>query len=162
MDASSSESLFTTKTKLNGKMGVDFFFTFELLHPNMRASLQLIAARTSFWWISGSPEVSLRIFDSWLYTRRISLRNENHNETIDMLAYTSVRLKYLETLSETRIIPVKQNQLFPREIFENAPVRWTTIAANTSCTFNWSCTENYWGINSSISDKFDNSDEVNQ
>ena len=61
---------------LYGKLGIDFFSTFELLYTNMKIKLRLIRARPSFYMISDNPNVSLGIVDCSLYTRRIALKDD--------------------------------------------------------------------------------------
>ena len=58
---------------LSGELGVDIFYTFELLHPNMNIRLQLIRARPKFYMIKDNANFSLGIVDYSLYTRRIAL-----------------------------------------------------------------------------------------
>ena len=104
MDAPLSEPFFTRGMKmlsrtdgfmLYGKLGVDFFFTSELLYLNMKIRLLLIRARPNFYMISKNPNVSLGTVDCSLYTRRIALRDDYHNKRINMLAYTPVEFNYL-------------------------------------------------------------------
>ena len=75
---------------LYGKLGIDFFSTSQLLHPNMKIRLRLIRARPNFNMISDNPNVSLGIVDCSLYTRRIALKDDYHKKTMDMLAYALV------------------------------------------------------------------------
>ena len=63
---------------LYGKLGVDFFSTSEFLYPNMKNRLRLIRARLNFYMISDNPNVSRRIVDCSLYTRRIALKIDHH------------------------------------------------------------------------------------
>ena len=130
---------------LFGKSGVDFFFTSELLYPNMKVRLRLIRARPNFYTISNNPNVSLGIVDCSLYTRRIALKDDYHKKRMDMLAYTRVEFNYLETLAKTFIIPARQNQFIQENIFNNAPVRRISIVMNTNSAFTGSYTENpFW------------------
>ena len=82
---------------LYGKIGVGFFFTSELLPPNMKFRLRLIRARPSFYKISDNPNVSLGFVDCSLYTRRIALKDEYQKKRKEMLAYTPAEFNYLET-----------------------------------------------------------------
>ena len=154
MEAPLSEPFFTRRMKmlsrpdgfmLYGELGVDFFSTSELLYPNMKVRLRLFRARPNFYMISDNPNVSLRIVDCSLYTRRIALKDDYHKKRIDMLAYTPVEFNYLETLAKTFIIPARQNQFFQDNISNNAPVRRIAIAMNTNSAFTGSYTENpFW------------------
>ena len=154
MEAPLSEPLFTGRMKmlsrtdgflLYGKLGVDFFSTSELLHPNLKFRLRLIRARPTFYMISDNPNVSLGIVDRSLYTRRIALKDDYHKKRMDMLAYTPVEFNYLETLAKTFIIRARQNQFIQENIFNNAPVRRIAIAMNTNSAFTGSYSENpFW------------------
>ena len=154
MEAPLSEPFFTRRMKLlsrldgfmlYGKLGVDFFSTSELLYPNMKVRLRLMRARPNFYMISDNPNVSLGIVGCSLYTRRIALKVDYHKKRMDMLAYTRVELNYLETLAETFIIPVRQNQFIQENIFNNAPVCRIAIAMNTNSAFTGSYTElSFW------------------
>ena len=79
---------------LYGKLGVDFFFTSEMLYPNLKFRLQLIRARPNFYMISDNPNSSLGIVDCSPYTRRIALKDDYHKKRMDMLAYTPVEFNY--------------------------------------------------------------------
>ena len=116
MEAPLSEPFSTRRMKmlsrpdgfmLYGKLGVEFFFTSELLYPTMKIMLRLIRASPSFYMISDNPNVSLRIVDCSLYTRRIGLEDDYHKKRMDMLAYTPVEFNYFETLVRTFIIPAR-------------------------------------------------------
>ena len=98
MKAPLPEPLFTRRMKmlnrpdgfiLHGKLGVDSL-TSELLYPNMKIRLRLIRARPNFYMISDNPNVSLRIVDCSLYSRRIALKDDYHKKRLDMPAYTPV------------------------------------------------------------------------
>ena len=134
--------------------------------------------------ISDNPNVSLRIVNCSLYTRRIGLKEDCHTKRMDVLAYASVEYNYMETLAKTFIIPSSQNQFIPENIFNNAPIRRIAMAMITNSAFTGSFTENpFWyqqfdlrqigilrggslktrfGINNSISDKLEYSGESNQ
>ena len=121
------------------------FSTYGLLFSNIEIRLRPIRARPNFYKISDNPNVSLRIIDCSLYTRRIALKNDYHKKRMDMLAYTPVELNYLETLAATFIFPARQNQFILENIFNNAPVCQFAIAMNTKCAFTGSYTENpFW------------------
>ena len=130
---------------LYGKLGIDFFSTFELLYPNMKITLRLIRARPNFYMISDNPSISLGIADCSLYTRRIALKDDYHKQRKEMLAYAPVAYNYLETLAKTFIILARQNQFIHKNIFNNAPIRQVAIAMNTNSAFTGSFTENtFW------------------
>ena len=127
------------------KLGVDFFFTSDLLYPNMKIRLRLIRARPNFYMISDNPNASLGIVDCSLCIRRIVLKDDYHKKRMDMLAYTPVEFNYLDTLAKTFIIPARQNQFIEENIFNNAPVRRIAVAMNTNSAFTGSHTKNpFW------------------
>ena len=62
-----------------------------------------------------------------------------------MLGYIPVAFNYLETLARTLIVPVKQDQFFQENIFNNTPVRRIAIAMNANSAFTGSHSENpFW------------------
>ena len=63
---------------LYGKLGIDFFSTFELLYPNMKIRLRLIRAQSNFYMISDNPNVSPGNVDCSIYTRRNALKDDYH------------------------------------------------------------------------------------
>ena len=141
MEAPLSEPFFTRRMKLlsrpdgfmlYGKLGVDFFSTYELLYPNVRIRLRLIRTRPNFYMISDNPNVSLGIVDCSLYTRRIDLKDDYQKKRMDRLAYTPVEFNYLETLAKTFNFPARQNQFIQENCFKKGPVRRIAIAMNTN------------------------------
>ena len=44
---------------LNGKLGVDFITTLDLLYPDMKIRLRLTRTRPNFYMIIDNPKVSL-------------------------------------------------------------------------------------------------------
>ena len=126
---------------LYGKLGVNFFSTSELLYPNMKVRLCQIRGRPNFY-ISDNPKGSPGIVDCSFYTRRIALKDDYHEERMDMLAFTPVEDNYSETSAKTFINPDRQNQVFQENIFNNSPVRRIAIAMNTNSVFTGSYTEN--------------------
>ena len=110
MEAPLSEFFFTRRKEmlsrpdgfmLYGKIGVDFFSTSDLLHPNVKIMLRLIRATPNSYMISDNPNVSLGIVDCSLYTRRIARKDDYHNKRLDMLIllWSSTFWKLLERLS---------------------------------------------------------------
>ena len=124
---------------------VELFSTSELFYPTTKIKSRLIRARPNFYVISDNPDVSLGTVDGSLYTRRIALEDNYHKKRIDLLAYTPVEFKYLETLAKTFIMPARQNQFFQGSIFNNAPGRRIAIAMITNSAFTRSFNENpFW------------------
>ena len=93
---------------LYGKLGIDFFSTFELLYPNMKIRLRLIRARPSFYLIIDNPNVSVGNVDCSVHTRHIGLQDDYHRRRKDMLAYAPVEYICFEALAKTFIIPARQ------------------------------------------------------
>ena len=124
---------------LYGKLGVDFFSHSELLYPNMKIRERLIRARSNFYVISDNLNVSLGTVDCSLYTR-IALKDNYHKKRMDMLTYTPVEFKYLETLAKTFINPARQKQFIQENNFNIAPVRRVARAMNTNSAFTGSYT----------------------
>ena len=124
MEASLSENFFTKRMKMldrhdsfrYGELGVNFFSTSEMLHPNMKIRLRLIRTRPIYFLIS------LGVVDCSLYTRRTALKEDYHKKGMDMLAYTPVEFIYTETLTKTFIVPARQN----RFIQENSSNKQTS------------------------------------
>ena len=120
---------------LYGKLGVEFFSTYDLLCLNMKISVQIIRARPNFHLITDNPIFSLGIVDCSLHTRRIAIKEDYHKKRMEMLAYTPVQFNSLETLAKTFIIPAGQNHFIQENIFNNAPVRRFALAMNTNSEF---------------------------
>ena len=154
MQAPLSEPFFTRGMKmlskpdgfmLYGKLRVEFFSTSELLYPNKKIKIRLIRAKPNFYIISDNPNVSLRIVDCSLHTRRFARKDNFRKKRIDMLAYTAVEFNYMETLAKSFVIPAGQNQFIQQNIFNNALIRRIAIAMNTNSAFTGSYTENpFW------------------
>ena len=85
--------------------------------------------------ISDNSNVSPEIVDCSLYTRRIALKDDKQKKRVDMLAYTPVEFKYLETLAMTFIIPASRDQFIHENIVNKAPVRCIAVAMNKTSTF---------------------------
>ena len=144
MEAPLSEPFFTRRMKMLSrsggfmlyvKLGVDFFYTSEVLYPNMKFRLRLVRARPNCCMISDNPNVSLGSVDCSFYIHRFALKDDYHKKRIDTLAYTPVEFNYLEILAKTLIIPARQNRFIQENIFNNAPVRRFAIAMNTNSAF---------------------------
>ena len=147
---------------LYDNMGVDFFSTSELLHPNMKIRLWLIRARPKFYMISDNPNVSLGIVDCSLSTRLIAPNDDYHKKRLDMLAYTPVEFNNSEPLAKSLIISARQNQFIQENTFNNSAVRRNAIAMNTNTEFTSGYKEKFSGMNNLISNKLEYSEKVNQ
>ena len=166
-----SDPFFTKRMKLLGRpdgfvlygeLGIDLFSNSELLYPNMKIRQRLYRARPNFYMISDNPNVSLRIVDCSLYTRRIALKDDYHKKRMDILAYAPVEYSYLETSAKTFIIPARLNQFIQENIFNNTPIRRVAIAMNTNSAFTGFLLRTHSGINNLISSKIEYSEGDNQ
>ena len=141
---------FTERMKLfgfmfHGKLGINFLTISETLYPHRKKRIRLIRVRPNFYMISENPNVSLRIVDCSLYTRRVMLKEDYHKKRMSQLAYAPVEYNYQETLAKTFIIPARQNQFIQENIFNNAPIRRIAIAMNSNSAFTGSFAENpFW------------------
>ena len=154
MEAPLSEPSLTRRKKLlsrphgfmlYGKLGVDYFSTSNFPYPNMKITLRVIRARPNLYMISDNPNVSHAIADCSLYNRRTALKRDYHNKRMNMLVYTPVEFKYLETLARIFIIPARQHQFVQENTFNNAPVRQIAIAMKTNSAFTGSYNESlFW------------------
>ena len=94
---------------------------------------------------SDNPNVSLGNVGCSLHTRRITLKDDNHKKTTDMLAYTPVEYNYLEILAKKFIIPARQNQFVQENILNNVPVRRIASEMDTNSVFSESFTKSaFW------------------
>ena len=108
----------------------------------MKNRLQLIRTRPKIHTISDNPNVSSGILDCSLYTHRTALKDDYHDKGMDMLAYTPVAFKRLESLSNTFIIHARQKQFIQEN---NAPVRRIDSARKTNYAFTESYNKNpFW------------------
>ena len=91
--------------------------------------------------ISDNPNVSLGIVDCSPCTRRIALKYDYHKKRTNILAYSPVEFKYLETLAKTFNILAGQNQFIQENFSNNALVRRIAIAMNTNSASTGSYTD---------------------
>ena len=118
-----------------GKLGVDFFSTFELLYPNIKIRLRVIRARHNFYMVSDNPNENPGVVDCSFYTRRIALKDENHKKRTDMLAYITGEFNYLETLAITFNVSATEDQIIRESFFNNVPFRRIANAKKTNLVF---------------------------
>ena len=83
----------------------------------MKIRLRPIGARLNFYMTSDNPNVSPGIVDCSLYTGRIALKDDFHEEGMDVLAYTPVEFNYLKTLQKNSIFPARQ-PVHSRKLFQ--------------------------------------------
>ena len=147
---------------LYGKLGVNFFSTSELLYPNLKFRLRLIKARPNFYMISDNTNINLGIVDCSFYTRRIALKDDYHRKRKHVPAYTPVEFNFSETFAKFFITPARQNQFIQENTFNNAPVRRLLLQGIQTLHSLDFTLKNHSGINNSISDKLEYSEEVSQ
>ena len=97
----------------------------------MKVRIRLIGARPNFDMISENPNVSLDIVDCSLYARCVTLKEDYHKNRMYKLAYAPVENSYMETMAKTYIIPARQNDFFPGNIFKY--IRKNTYTSISQC-----------------------------
>ena len=63
---------------LYGRLAIDLFTSEKLLLPNTQARIKFIRARPIFYMLSDNPNVSLKVVDCSLFTRKILVAEPNH------------------------------------------------------------------------------------
>ena len=72
--------------------------------------------------INENPNVSLSIVDFSLCTRRVMIKEDDQKKKMSRIAYAPVEYNYMETLAKTCIVPARQNQFIPENIFNNTSI----------------------------------------
>ena len=132
---------------LYGRLAIDLFTCEKLLLPNTKARIKLIRARPNFYMLSDNPNVSLKIVDCSLFTRRVLVAEPNHQYLQWNLEREPAQYIYMETIAKTFIIPSRQNLFIKKKLFNNAPIRRIAVAMNTNSAVAVSFHENpfnYW------------------
>ena len=73
--------------------------------------------------LSDNPNVSLKIIDCSLFTRRTLVAEPNHQYLLWNLEKEPAQYSYMETIAGTFIIPSRQNQFIQENIFNIAQIR---------------------------------------
>ena len=76
----------------------DFLSPSEMLNPFLKVKQRLIRARPNFNMITDNPNVDMRTVDCSYYTHS-AFKDNCHKKWIDLLTYTPMEYKYLETLA---------------------------------------------------------------
>ena len=127
---------------LYGKLAIDLLQCEKLLLPNTKIRLKLIRARPNFYMISYNPQVSLRVLDCSLFTRRVVV-NEVYHQTIKcQLTHQPACYIFMKTIARTFFISSGQNQFIQEKVFNNVPIRRIAIAMNTNSPFTGHFQEN--------------------
>ena len=82
--------------------------------------------------LSDNPNVSLKIVDCSLFTRRILVAEPNHQYLQWNLEREPALYNYMETIARTFIIPSPQNHFIQENVFNNAPIRRIAVSMNTN------------------------------
>ena len=127
---------------LYGRLAIDLFTCKKLLLPNPKIRIKLIRARPSFYMLSDNPNVSLKIVDCSLFTRRFLVAVPNHQNLQWNLENKPAQYNYIETIARNFILPSRQNQFIQKNIFNNAPIRKRVVARNTNSACAGSFQEN--------------------
>ena len=106
---------------LYGRLAIDLFTCEKLLLPKTKVRNKLIRARPNSYMLTDNPNVTLKIVDCSLFTRRILVAEPNHqylqwNLEREPLAHSN----YMETIARTFIISSRQNQ-FVQKMFSIMP-----------------------------------------
>ena len=128
---------------LYGRLAIDLFTCEKLLLPNTKVRIKLIRARPNFYMLSDNPNVSLKIVDCSLFTRRVLVAEPIHQYLQWNLEREPAHYNYIETIARTFIIPSRQNQFIQENVFSNAPMfSIIVVAMNTNSAVAGSCHEN--------------------
>ena len=100
---------------LYGRLPIDLCFCEKLFVPKTKIQIELIGARPNFYMLSENPNVSLKIVDCLLFTRRMLVAEPNHQYLQWNLEREPAHYNNMETIARTFIIPSRQNQ-FIQEI----------------------------------------------
>ena len=92
--------------------------------------------------LSDNPNISLKIVDCSLFTRRILVAEPNHQYLQWNLEMEPAHYNYMETKARTFIIPSRQNQFNQENVFNEAPISRIAVAMDTSLAVAGSFHEN--------------------
>ena len=81
--------------------------------------------------LSDNSNVSLKIVDCSLFTRKILVAEPNHQYWQWNMEREPAQYNNRETIARIFITPSLQNQFIPENIFNNAPIRRKAVAMNT-------------------------------
>ena len=80
--------------------------------------------------LSDNATVSLKVFDCWLFTRKILVAEPKHQYLQWNLEREPAHYNYIETVARTFFIPSCKNQFNRENIFKKAPIRRIAVALN--------------------------------
>ena len=102
---------------------MDLFTCQKLLRPRTKDRIELIRARPNFYMLSDNSNVSMKIVDFSLLTRRIKVIESYQQYMQWNLAKEHAHYNYMETIAKTFIIPSRQNQLIQEDVFKTLQQR---------------------------------------
>ena len=114
------------------RLVIDLFTCKKLLLPNTKVRIKLLPARPIFYMLSDNPNVSLKIVNFSLFTRRILVAEPNHQYLPWNLEREPAQYNYMETTARNFIVPPRQNQFIQESLFNNAPIRRVAVAVTTN------------------------------
>ena len=127
---------------LYSRLAIDLFSCEILLLPKTKVRIKLIRARPNFYMLSDYPNVSLKIVDCSLFTKRTLVAEPNHQNLQWNLERKPAHYNYMETIARTFIIPYRQNQFIQENVFNNAPIKRIAVAMNKNLAVAGSFHEN--------------------
>ena len=127
---------------LYGRPAIDLFTCEKLLLPKTKVRIKLNRARPNLYMLSDNPNVSLKIVDCSLFTRRILVAEPSHQYLQWNLEREPAHYNFMETLARTFFIPTRQNQFIQEIVFNNAPIKMIAVAMNTNSAVAGSFHEN--------------------
>ena len=129
---------------LYGRLAIDLCFCEKLLLPKTKVRIELIGARPNFYMLSENSNVSLKIDDCSLFTRRMLVAEPNHQYLQWNLEREPAHYNNMETIARTFIIPSRQNQFIQENVSNNAPIRKIAVALNANSAVAGSFHENHF------------------
>ena len=90
---------------LYGRLAIDLFTCKKLLLPNTKVRIKITRARPYFYMLSDNPNVSLKIVENSLFTRRLLVAEFNPQYLQWKLEREPAQYSYMETIARTFIIP---------------------------------------------------------
>ena len=131
---------------LPGSLAIDCFTCEKVFLSKNEVRNKLIRARPSFYMLSDNPNVSLKIADCSLLTRRKLGAEPNHQSLQWNFEKKPAHYNNMETIARTFIIPSLQNQFIQENYFNSAPIRRTDVAMNTNSAVSGSLHENPFNL----------------
>ena len=88
--------------------------------------------KIKFYVLFDNPDVSLKIVDCPLLTRKISVAEANHRYLQWNLEKEPAHNNYMESIARAFIVPFRQNQFIQENVFNKAPIRRIAVAMRTN------------------------------